>query len=397
MLTCGVTEPETRGGTGFRTGMVSLLAGAHFVHDIFSSLLAPLLPLLIEKLGLSLVQAGSLNVFTQLASILNPWLGSWADRHALRRHLVVLGPGATGTLMCLMGLAPSYAILAIFLLSAGFSVAGLHVAAPALIREVAGRAVGRGMSFFMVAGELARTAGPLLAVPLVTWLGLEGLYKVIPVALLSSLLLWSRLRGVPEPAKSRSRVLVLWGRMRGVFVPVAGILMSRAFMAGALTTFLPTFLYGEGESLWMANVSLALLELPGAAGALLSGTLSDRYGRRTVLLAAILASPPLLLLVLASAGPHRLMALGALGFFTLSTTPVLMALTLERSGDAGAAANGTYMMIAFAARALIVLVVGAMGDALGLRETYVWCALFGTLGLPFALMLPRDEPGQPIE
>jgi FSR family fosmidomycin resistance protein-like MFS transporter len=387
-----VTEPETRGGTGFRAGLVSLLAGAHFLHDIFSSLLAPLLPLLIEKLGLSLVQAGSLNVFSQLASVLNPWLGSWADRHALRRRLVVLGPGATGTLMCLMGLAPSYAILAIFLLSAGFSVAGLHVAAPALIRDLSGRAVGRGMSFFMVAGELARTAGPLLAVPLVTWLGLEGLYKVIPVALLSSLVLWLRLRKVPEPGKSRARVLVLWGRMRGVFVPVAGILMTRAFMAGALTTFLPTFLYGEGESLWMANVSLALLELPGAAGALLSGTLSDRYGRRTLLLAAILASPPLLLLVLASHGPYRLLALGALGFFTLSTTPVLMAFTLERSGDAGAAANGTYMMISFAARALIVLVVGAMGDALGLRETYFWCALFGTLGLPFALMLPRDRP-----
>jgi FSR family fosmidomycin resistance protein-like MFS transporter len=85
--------------------------------------------------------------------------------------------------------------------------------------------------------------------------------------------------------------------------------------------------------------------------------------------------------------------LGALGLFTLSTAPVLMALMLEHAGDNAAAANGTYMMISFAARALIILGVGAMGDALGLHTTYVWCAGLGLLGLPFVLALPRSIPG----
>ena len=173
-------------------------------------------------------------------------------------------------------------------------------------------------------------------------------------------------------------------------IPVTGILISRAFMAGALATFLPTFLYGEGESLWMANISLAVLELAGALGAFISGTLSDRIGRRRVLLAAVALSPPLMLLFLLSDVLLRLPVLAALGFVTLSTGPVLMAVTIENSGANPAAATGTYMMIAFSARSLILLAVGALGDALGLRLTFHLCALLGVLGVPFALLLPRS-------
>jgi hypothetical protein len=49
------------------------------------------------------------------------------------------------------------------------------------------------------------------------------------------------------------------------------------------------------------------------------------------------------------------------------------------------------MMISFAARSLIILAVGAMGDALGLRAAYVWCAWLAALGLPFVLVLPPSR------
>jgi FSR family fosmidomycin resistance protein-like MFS transporter len=379
----------------FRSGRVLVLAGSHFIHDVFTALLAPLLPLIIERLGLSLLQAGSLVVFTRIPSVFNPALGSWADRHASRRPLVILGPGVTGVLMCLIGVAPSYAALAILLLASGCSVAALHVAAPVMIAQASGASVGRGMSYFMVAGELARTIGPLIAVELVASLGLEGLWQVMPVAVASSLLLWWRFRGVPEPTGTGepARLLMVWREMRHVLLPISGILIARAFLAGALTTFLPTFLYGEGESLWVAGSALMIVELFGAAGALISGTLSDRLGRRRIVMAAVAASPPLLVLFLVSEGLWRVPVLGALGFATLATSPVLMALTIENSGANPATANGTYMMIAFAARSVVLLAVGALGDAIGLRLTLYLCALVATLGIPFVRMLPEHGPG----
>ena len=72
-----------------------------------------------------------------------------------------------------------------------------------------------------------------------------------------------------------------------------------------------------------------------------------------------------------------------------------MALMIENSRANPATANGTYMMISFAARSLIILVVGIMGDYLGLRTAYLWCAGFATLGLPFVFLLPRGESNRP--
>ncbi len=371
----------------FATGLVVLLASAHFIHDIFTAFLAPLLPLIIDKLGLTLFQAS-----TQVPSFFNPFLGSFIDRSRLHRLFVAIGPGGSGTLMCLIGLAPSYSVLAIILLTAGLSVSVLHVSAPVLIHQVSGSNVGRGMSFFMVAGELARTVGPLVAVQVVSWYGLEGLWRMIPVALGSSALLWWKLGQVDieRPTKPPLHLFGVWTKMRRVLTGVTGILISRAFMAGALTTFLPTFLYGEGQSLWRANISLALLELAGAAGALVSGTLSDAVGRRRILAVAIAASPPLMFAFLQTDGALQLVVLALLGITMLSTAPVMMAVVLENAGDDPAAANGTYFMLGFAARAVILLVVGALGDSLGLRTAYYWCAGFAVLGLPFVWLLPKS-------
>lgn len=381
-----------RAGT-FATGLVLLLASAHFIHDVFTAFLAPLLPLIIDKLGLTLFQASTLAVLTQVPSFFNPFLGSFIDRSRLHRLFVAIGPGGSGTLMCLMGLAPSYSVLAVILLTAGLSVSVLHVSAPVLIHQVAGGNVGRGMSLFMVAGELARTVGPLIAVQVVSWYGLEGLWRMIPLALASSLVLWWKLGRVEvaPPKKPPVHIFGVWSSMRRLLIGITGILMARAFMAGALTTFLPTFLYGEGQSLWRANISLSLLELAGAAGALTSGTLSDYVGRRRVLAVSVAASPPLMLLFLQTEGLAQLAVLALLGVTMLSTAPVIMAMVLENAGDNPAAANGTYFMIGFAARAMILLVVGALGDSIGLRAAYYWCAGFATLGLPFVLLLPKSR------
>jgi FSR family fosmidomycin resistance protein-like MFS transporter len=272
-------------------------------------------------------------------------------------------------------------------------LAAIHVAGPVVVGQASGHAVGRGMSYFMAGGALARTAGPLVAVHLVSTFGLEGMWRVVPVAVASSVVLWWRLRRLPErpPARRPSGLFAVWKAMQRTLWAVLGILVTRALMVGALASFLPTFLYREGESLLRANVALALFELSAAAGAMTLGTVSDRVGRRPVLFFALTTSPLLMLAFLFASGPTRLAALAALGFLAPSTAPVLMAIMIEHAGGNAAAANGTYMMISFVARSAVVLAVGALGDGIGLRAAYLWCAGLAVLALPFVFLLPRDR------
>src|SRR5687768_18522063 len=84
---------------------VLLLAGTHFIVDGYSNIFAPLLPLVIPQMNLSLAAAGTLQMCFQLAnSVAQLAFGHIADRWR-PRVLVVVGPIVTVIVLTLMGLA----------------------------------------------------------------------------------------------------------------------------------------------------------------------------------------------------------------------------------------------------------------------------------------------------
>ncbi|MEA3232753.1 MAG: MFS transporter, partial [Thermodesulfobacteriota bacterium] len=87
-------------------------------------------------------------------------------------------------------------------------------------------------------------------------------------------------------------------------------------------------------------------------------------------------------------GWMRFGALLVTGFTLLSTTPVMLAMVQEHAKSSPSAANGMFMLISFTARAAVVVIVGFIGDMVGLRTTYFISALLGLTALPFIIMLP---------
>ncbi len=393
----GIVERTTGATTTGRThwGQVTIISLAHFAHDIYTALLSPWLPLLIRKLALSKLQAGSLSVFLQVATFFNPFIGGLVDRRNLVRLLVVVSPTVTAAGMSLVGLAPSYGALALLLLVTGLGVAGIHVSTPVAMAHAAGPRTGLGMSFHMLGGELARTLGPIVAVQAVAWWGIEGSWRLFPGGLAASLLLWWKVRDV-RPGRARQKptgLFVLWRRTRGMLLAVTGLMSARQVVSSSLTTFLPTFLVEQGAGLWMANIALSVFEAAAAVGVLAAGAISDRLGRTRVVLAATLLAPPLMAGFLLASGVLKLVLLALLGAVILSLNPVIMALMIETAGEDRAAANGTFMMIMFLTRSLLVPAVGALADVVGLERAYWVCAGLSLSGIFFALLLRREVDG----
>jgi FSR family fosmidomycin resistance protein-like MFS transporter len=172
-------------------------------------------------------------------------------------------------------------------------------------------------------------------------------------------------------------------------VPLAAILVARAFMSASITTFLPTFLSEEGADLWWAGASLSILEAAGVIGALLGGSLSDRWGRRLILFISMLSSPILLFLFMGFNGWGQMAMLPLLGFAHIAVTPVIMALVQESYPENRALANGIYMGMAFLIRSVVVVLLGGIGDLFGLRQGYILSGALTLLGTPLILLLPR--------
>lgn len=373
------------------------VAAGHFIHDVFSSFLAPWLPLLIEKLTLSLALAGSFTLFIRIPSLLNPLIGLVADRIDMR-YMIVAAPAVTAACMSLIGLASSYGDVALLLLLAGLSASAFHVPGPVMIARVSGLQVGKGMSFFMAAGELARTVGPLVAVTAVALWGFEGSYPVMAMGFLASGLLWWRLRHATfySHRKGHTSLLKTWQPMRHVLIPLTCLVVARALMVASLTAFLPTYLAVQGKSLWLGGSALAVLEFAGVFGSLTSGTVSDRFGRRSVLLAAMITSPALILIFLVTPLGMIFPVLLLLGFTVFAASPVMLAMVQEHAHGMQATANGIYMGVNFAAISGITVLVGWMGDVVGLRAAFAWSAVLAVTGLPAIYFLPRrTRPAAP--
>jgi FSR family fosmidomycin resistance protein-like MFS transporter len=293
--------------------------------------------------------------------------------------------------MSLIGIAPSYGILLILLFIAGISVSIFHVPSPVMISRLSGFKKGRGMSFYMTGGELARAVGPLVAVGAVSLLGLEGFYPIMIFGLAASAWLNFNFREVPITIDQSRKLSLLetWRELRFILLPLTAILLARGFMHASITAFLPTFIKLETGDLWLAGAALTVFEITGVAGVFTAGSLSDRFGRRRILMASLLGAPVSLLIFAWIGGWVRFLTLMVIGFTLLSTTPVMLALVQEHAKSSPAAANGFFMMVSFMARSAIVVVVGFIGDLIGLRATYFISAIIGLLAIPFILMLPK--------
>ena len=381
-------EPQQE---GVQTSKVATIAAAHAVHDTYSSFLPPLLPVFIEKFSLVKAEAGLLAVFLQGPSLLQPLIGHLGDRRDLRAA-VILTPTVTAVCMCLLGVAPAYGVIALLLVTAGVSSAVLHALAPVVTGRISGLRLGFGMGFWMVGGELGRTLGPILLVSALAAVGMAGLPWLAVGGVGASVLLAIGMRGMaPEPReKARSADAGRECRaMRGFFVPLTGVVISRATMMAAFTTFLPVFLHEEGVSLWWAGASLSVLEAAGVVGALMGGSASDVLGRKRVLAASLLVTPVLMVAFVHVAGWGRFPLLLGLGFAGLMATPVIMAAVLESFPENRALANGTYMALNFVARAVAVVLVGGLADMIGMRQAFLACAFLGLPGVLFIFRLPE--------
>ncbi|NIM14906.1 MAG: MFS transporter [Candidatus Aminicenantes bacterium] len=376
----------------FQLGNVIIISITHLVHDIYSSFLAPILPLLISKFQLSLSLAGFLSVIGRLPSLLNPIVGILADKISVR-YFIIISPSITAVSMSLLGVAPSYVLLAIFCFIMGVSATLFHVPAPVMIKHVAGDRVGKGMSFYMLGGELARTIGPMVILGAVSLWELEGSYRLIPFGIMASLVLYLRVRNIKisedfkkKEAKTRlNKTLFMYFPF---FIILAGITLSRSFMRGALTSFLPTYLNLEkGKDLWISGISLSIIQLAGAAGTFLAGSLSDKIGRKTTLLIICIASPVFMVFFLIVEGILVIPLLVLLGFSLTAATPVLLALVQDLDSDRPAFLNSILMTINFFLAAVGIMVVGLMGDWLGLENTYRVSVVLALAAIPFILKL----------
>ena len=373
---------------------VLTLSATHLVNDIFGNIYAPLLPLLIPRLGLSLTAAGTIAMAIHLSgSVSQLFFGPLADRWR-PRVLVIAGPLLAVALLSLAPLATSALMLGAILVAGNMGSAAFHPTAAAVVNRVGGDRRGLAMSVHVSGGAVGNAVAPLIFAPYAQRFGVVW----TPLLALPALLLLARiLRGVPEVRLAQGRGPQGLAALRPYAVPLTllwVVVVIRTLVAIGFSTFLPVFMTRQGMSVSQAGTAVSLYLMTGSVGGLAGGPMADRFGPRRVIAFSLFAAVPLLALAPALTGPASLAVLVAGGFFLGSTLPVNITYAHMIAPVATGTVSSLMMGVAWGTGGLAVPAIGLLGDSIGLGPTLQLVGLLPAAGALLILALPaaRSHP-----
>jgi FSR family fosmidomycin resistance protein-like MFS transporter len=370
---------------------VLMLASVHFIVDGYGNIFAPLLPLLIPRLDLTLAAAGTLTMLFQLsASVSQVGFGHIADRWR-PRLLLLAGPLISVSILSLVGAATSFAMLAAILVIGGLGGAAFHPPAAAAAYRLGGDRPGLAMSVHITGGSLGFSLGPLLFAPFAQRFGLSW----TPLLALPGLLLVGfLLLRVPHISFAHAD-RAGFGALRPYARPLAllySIVVLRTLASLAFATFMPVMLTRQGRSLTYSGTAVAAYLFASGIGGFLGGPAADRFGpRRVIALSLVLAVPFLFAATLTSGWAFvALVALG--GFFLQSTLPVNVTFGQALAPVSAATVSSLMMGFAWGSGGLSVPFVGMVADRVGIELTLRGLSLMPIAAAALALPLPGRAP-----
>ena len=378
---------SARGWLGLDT-RIWKVASTHLVVDAYNNVYAPLLPLLIPHLNLSLATAGTLAMLFQMAnSVSQLGFGALADRWK-PRALIVGGPLAAVVVMSFIGVPTSPLMLGVVLVLGGLGGAAFHPPAAALVYRIADHRKGLAMSAHISGGSLGFALAPLVFVPVIARMGLAW----SPVIMLPGLLALSwTLRQVPPMSRPAAHERSSWATLRPAAVPLTLVYFTvvlRTATSYGFMTFAPTLLTRRGLSIDQASAAVFLYLFTSSVGGFFGGPLADRFGARRVMVATLVAAVPFLALapVLSPWGFAAMLAIG--GLLLQSTLPV--SVTYAQSITTAGAATVSSLMMGFAwgMGSLAVPLIGLSADRFGINATLVGLAAVPLLAASLAAALP---------
>lgn len=374
------------------------LSAAHLINDLLQATVTATYPIIKDDLGLSFAQIGSITFVYQIAaSVFQPLVGMFFDRHAFSRSIVL---ATLFTMLGIMGLALADSLpliyAAVFTVGVGSSI--LHPEASRITSLASGGKRGTAQSIFQVGGNFGGSVGPLLIALIVSpfgrrnllWFALFSAASFVVTGYISN---WFRGYLASHDRNSSAaghnkRPLGLAATI-AVIVVICVLIISKYIYLESLRSYYTFYLIDKfGITVQASQICLFVFLFATAAGTLIGGPIGDRIGRKYVILLSILGTAPFSL-AMPHAGLGGTIALSFCAGFVLSSAfPAILLYAQELLPNKLGLVSGLFFGFAFGMAGIISAILGGLIDEYGIEAVYrlvCWSPLLGLV----AVFLPR--------
>jgi MFS transporter, FSR family, fosmidomycin resistance protein len=397
-----VPIPEASRGSYREMWLITL---GHSLTHWYPATFYLLMPIIGKELGLSYSQIGLIMTCQYIAgAVANIPGGILVDTVGRKGVLMATSLFWVGFPYLLMGFTHSYLMLLGCVALVGFGNSLWHpTAIPTLARRFPDRK-GLVLSLHSMGGNVGDAVAPIAVgalLSVLTWREAVVL-NVAPgilLALLIFVFLGTMQLGARKPA-AEPKAQSLKDYFRGLpelfsnrgLVVLATSSAFRSMTQNALLTFLPVYLaYELGYSPFLVGACMFALQAAGFAAAPVAGHLSDRMGRKGVMMTSMaMTAVVLVFMALAGKSAAFVFFVTLLGFFLYAIRPVLQAWLLETTPKN---MGGTSIGVLFGAQALGSSVGpflgGLVADRYGLSAAFYFLAGTIVAANLFIFFMPR--------
>lgn len=371
-----------------------LLALSHAVTDLGQGALPVLLPFLQTAFDLTYAQVGVI-VLTQniTSSVIQPAFGYLADRLSLP-WIIPAGILLSGLGIAVTGHVTSYPVLLAVVVVTGLGVAAFHPQGTkgAHLVSAASRR-GQSMAVFSLGGNLGLALGTVLMGILLTLPGgIGNTVWFLPPAVFTAALVWLNLSRVSPPVPAGAAGPKNRGGRRlpyRLMTILLAFILVRTTIHSGLTTFIPLYYVNYlGGSAVYAGYLLSVFLLFGVAGTFIGGTLSDRFGRKTLIVGSMLISWPLLALVQYTGGLATVALMAVTGFVLIASFAPLLVMAQEIMPGYEALAAGLTIGFSIGLGGIGVTALGFLADHFGIPSVFTVISVLPAAAVALAALLP---------
>jgi len=390
---------------------VWLISAGHGLTHWYTATFYLLLPLIGKELGLSYTEIGLIMTIQHLAgAISNLPGGVLVDVIGQKGYLMAASLFWVGVPYAFMSVSHDFWMLLVCVTLVGI---GNNIWHPAAIPTLAYRypqRKGLMLSFHGMGGNIGEAVAPVVVGALLGWFTWRQvvLINVVPGIAMAVLILMM-LGAFAAPKSADDTALNAGGEKRslGDYLRDYGTLLRnkslmivsvsssfRTMTQAGLLTFLPVYLaYELGYSTLMVGVCLTVIQLAGFIAGPIGGHLSDRMGRRRVVMSSMLLSGLMVIgMVLAGGTPLFVVFIALVGFFLYAMRAVLQAWALETTPkNLAGSAVGIQFGVTSLGSAISPLLFGMIADAFSLYAGFYFLAGIIIFANVLVFFMPEDR------
>lgn len=346
------------------------LCGAHFINDVYTGFLNPIMPFIAEQVKISMPVATIILSCSHIfSSLLQPYFGFFADKMK-KRAMIFWGLIATSVFISFAPGMRSIPVLILFIILGSLGSSLYHPQSLGLVSKFTTSNSAKNMGIFIAAGTLGFSTGPLISAFTAQYFGLEKMHTLAILGVLWAFLMFCMVPKFSDEKSPKSNINlkqaftdILTNHRLNILNTIA---ILKSLMSTSCSILLPFLWKAQGYSKFQIGTALFFFLFFGGIASLLSPKFEKKIGTANVFYISMITTCPLMILFMFTykifpAVSFVIFAL--MGFVTFFATPVTMSMAQRVLPQYKSIIGGFINGFSWGVVAVVMSVVGYIAQA----------------------------------